>query len=46
MTKEAAVGKEEMLHTDDLLKTVRWLLSLSPAAVVKDLVIECKSRIA
>jgi NAD(P)-dependent dehydrogenase (short-subunit alcohol dehydrogenase family) len=46
MTKEAPVNKEEMLVPDDLLKTVRWLLSMSPAAVVKDLIIECKTRIA
>lgn len=45
MTKEAPVGKEEMLVPDDLMKTVRWLISLSPAAVVKDLIIECKTRI-
>lgn len=46
MTKEAPVGKEEMLVPDDLLATVRWLLSLSSAAVVKDLIIECRTRIA
>jgi 3-oxoacyl-[acyl-carrier protein] reductase len=46
MTKDAPVPHEEMLVPDDLLKTVRWLLSLSPAAVVKDLIIECKMRIA
>ncbi len=45
MTKEAPVDKEEMLVPDDLLKTVRWLISMSPAAVVKDLIIECKTRI-
>lgn len=46
MTKDAPVSSEEMLVPDDLLKTVRWLLSLSSAAVVKDLIIECKTRIA
>ena len=46
MTKDALVPPEDMLVPDDLLKTVRWLLSLSPAAVVKDLIIECKTRIA
>lgn len=45
MTKEAPVDKEEMLVPDDLLKTVRWLISMSPNAVVKDLIIECKTRI-
>jgi hypothetical protein len=45
MTKEAPVDKEEMLVSDDLLKTVRWLISMSPNAVVKDLIIECKTRI-
>jgi 3-oxoacyl-[acyl-carrier protein] reductase len=46
MTKDAPVPHDEMLVPDDLLKTVRWLLSLSPAAVVKDLIIECKMHIA
>ena len=46
MTKDAPVPHEEMLVPDDLLKTVRWLLSLSPAAVVKDLIIECNAHIA
>ncbi|MBX9691489.1 MAG: SDR family oxidoreductase [Cyanobacteria bacterium] len=46
MTKDAPVSRDEMLVPDDLLKTVRWLISLSPAAVVKDLIIECKTRIA
>jgi NAD(P)-dependent dehydrogenase (short-subunit alcohol dehydrogenase family) len=46
MTKNAPVPHEEMLVPDDLLKTVRWLLSLSPTAVVKDLIIECKAHIA
>lgn len=46
MTKDAPVSTEEMLVPDDLLKTVRWLLSLSSNAVVKDLIIECKTHIA
>jgi 3-oxoacyl-[acyl-carrier protein] reductase len=35
----------EMIQPKDILATTRWLLSLSPAAVVKDLVIECRQRI-
>lgn len=35
----------EMIQTEDLMKTVRWLLSLSPAACVKEVVIECRKDI-
>jgi len=45
MTKYAGVPEKEMLESEDLLKTVRWLLTLSPAACVKELVIECNKHI-
>ena len=31
----------EMIQPEDLMRTVRWLLSLSPAACVKEVMIEC-----
>jgi NAD(P)-dependent dehydrogenase (short-subunit alcohol dehydrogenase family) len=45
MACNANLAKEEMIQQEDILATVRWILSLSPAAVVKDLVIECRQRI-
>jgi NAD(P)-dependent dehydrogenase (short-subunit alcohol dehydrogenase family) len=33
---------EEMIQPENLMKTVRWLLSLSPAACVREVIIECK----
>ncbi len=33
---------EEMIQPEDLAKTVRWLLSLSPAACVREVLIECR----
>jgi len=41
MAQEAGtpLETEEMIRTDDLFKTVRWLLSLSPGACVKEVVI-------
>jgi 3-oxoacyl-[acyl-carrier protein] reductase len=35
----------EMIQPEDLMKTVRWLLSLSPAASVREVIIECRSDI-
>lgn len=40
------LSPEEMIQPDDLVKTVRWLLSLSPAACVREVLIECRHSIA
>ncbi len=45
MAKTSGLPKEEMISTSDIVSTVRWLLSLSPAAVVKDLTIECRKSL-
>ena len=45
MSKHSAVPNEEKLPSEDILKTVRWILSLSPVAVVRDVVIECNKHI-
>lgn len=45
MAKLSGLRKEEMISRDDIVSTVRWLLSLSPGAVVKDLTIECRISI-
>jgi NAD(P)-dependent dehydrogenase (short-subunit alcohol dehydrogenase family) len=37
---------EEMIQPEDMVKTVRWLLSLSPAACVREVLIECRHSIA
>jgi 3-oxoacyl-[acyl-carrier protein] reductase len=37
---------EEMIQPQDLARTVRWLLSLSPAACVREILIECRHSIA
>jgi 3-oxoacyl-[acyl-carrier protein] reductase len=37
---------EEMIQPDDIVKTVRWLLSLSPVACVREVLIECRHSIA
>lgn len=46
MGQDSGLPREEMISTDDIVSSVRWLLSLSPAAVVKDLTIECRKDIA
>ena len=35
------LSSKEMIQPDDLMKTVRWLISLSPAACIKEVVVEC-----
>lgn len=35
----------EMIQPGDILKTVRWLLNLSPSVRIRELVIECKDSI-
>ncbi len=45
MAEYSGLTKEEMISTADLVSTVRWLLSLRPAAVVKELIIECRTSI-
>jgi NAD(P)-dependent dehydrogenase (short-subunit alcohol dehydrogenase family) len=40
------LSAEEMIQPEDLMKTVRWLLSLSPAACVREVVVECCGAIA
>lgn len=45
MAKTSGLLKEEMISKDDIVSAVRWLLSLSPAAVVKELVIECRTSL-
>ncbi len=39
------LSSEQMIQTEDLMKTVRWLLSLSPAACVREVIIECRNDI-
>ncbi len=45
MGKAGPLGGGEMIQPIDILKTVRWLLSLSPAARVREIIIDCKDKI-
>jgi NADP-dependent 3-hydroxy acid dehydrogenase YdfG len=45
MAKVSELTTEEMISPKDILDTVRWLISLSPSAVVKELVIGCASEV-
>jgi NAD(P)-dependent dehydrogenase (short-subunit alcohol dehydrogenase family) len=40
------VPSEEMIQPEDLVRTIRYLLTLSPAACVKEVLIECRRNIA
>lgn len=41
MAKHSGIPGDEMIQTSDILRTVRYLLSLSPNAVPKEIVISC-----
>jgi NAD(P)-dependent dehydrogenase (short-subunit alcohol dehydrogenase family) len=47
MAQEAGspLGHKDMIQPEDLAKTIRWLLSLSPAACVKEVILECAKDI-
>lgn len=46
MAEHSDLPSEEMINPTDILKTVNWLMDLSPAAVVKEVMIECRKQIA
>lgn len=39
------IGPDEMIQPIDIMKTINWLLSLSPSVYIKDVVIECRKKI-
>lgn len=42
----ATINAEQMIQPEDLFKTIKWLLSLSPGACVKEVVLETPSSIS
>lgn len=46
MAKGSTFPKNQMLTPEDILKSIRYILSLSPAASVKELMIECRAHLA
>lgn len=44
MAKESGLPQEEMIESNDIFKTVQWLLTLSPASVVREVMIECRKQ--
>jgi 3-oxoacyl-[acyl-carrier protein] reductase len=47
MAKQAntPLTPDEMIQPDDIMKTIRWILTLSPAVSIKDILIECRNNI-
>ncbi|MBN1987303.1 MAG: SDR family oxidoreductase [Prolixibacteraceae bacterium] len=39
------VGPEEMIQPDDIFQTIKWLLSMSPGACVKEIVVDAPKSI-
>lgn len=46
MAKNSDLAAAEMINPSDILETVKWLLALTPAAVVKEVMIECRKQTA
>lgn len=46
MAKGSTFPKNQMLAPEDILKSIRYIMSLSPAASVKELMIECRAHLA
>ncbi len=42
MASHSPLSGEQMIQPDDILTTVRYLLSLSPTACIRELIIECR----
>ncbi|MGD0338379.1 MAG: SDR family oxidoreductase [Bacteroidota bacterium] len=42
---ESPIAASEMIQPSDILKTIRWLLSVSPSVRIRELVMECKESI-
>ncbi len=45
MTGDLSIPKEQMISTDDIVKTVSYLLNLSPSAAIKEILLECQTWI-
>lgn len=43
MAKGASISEDEMIQPKDILQTIRWLISLSPTAFVKEIIINTSS---
>lgn len=46
MAKVSTFPANQMLNPEDILKSIRYIMSLSPAAAVKELMIECRAHLA
>ena len=45
MTASVDMPREKMLHTDDVVKTVDYLLNLSPAVAIKEIALQCREKV-
>lgn len=45
MTASVQMPREKMLRTDDIVKTVDFLLSLSPSVAIKEIALQCKEKL-
>jgi 3-oxoacyl-[acyl-carrier protein] reductase len=48
MAKEVGTpfADDEMIQPEDVMKTIEWILAMSPSAYVKEIILECKATIS
>ena len=45
MTSDVNLDQNEMIKTDDIVKTLDYLLNISPAVAIKEIVMECRAKL-
>lgn len=45
MTADVNIERSEMIHVDDIVKTVDYLLHLSPSVAVKEIIMQCRYKL-
>lgn len=45
MTADVNMDKNEMIQTEDIVKTIEYLLSVSPSVAIKEIQLDCKTQL-
>lgn len=45
MTSDVNMPREDMTQTSDIVKTVEFILSLSPSVSIEEIVMQCRAKL-
>ncbi len=45
MTSDVHMARHEMIQTDDIVKSVDYILSLSPSVAIKEILLQCRAKL-